>query len=283
MVVITMNTCAHSIDASCSCEKDLGEQNSIVSNPLSAYAQWMVTNVRSAQTRRVYRSNVKLFLNYLANRGLSPNCLCGLTSDRENIIALYRASLSPFLRPRSINTVLVSLSNFMLFLGFSRVSLRREYIPSSARVLSATEQERFAYALNCHSKTKEKALLMLIFYSGLKVGECSSLDIGDIVLTRTSGNLLLRRNGTTSLELAGEVVEAIREWLRDRHELFPDTDQRALFLNRYGRRLSTSGIDRLIRKIGISAHLEVSSELLRRTHVARGKANTVIAELSSRH
>ncbi len=78
--------------------------------------------------------------------------------------------------------------------------------------------------------------------------------------------------------------EALKAWQRDRLHHFPDHVDPALFLNLKGRRLSTRGIDLIIRQLGRDANLELSAHILRHTCltnlVRRGNDLVLVAEVA---
>lgn len=53
--------------------------------------------------------------------------------------------------------------------------------------------------------------------------------------------------------------------MEERKKRFPDTQERALFLDRQGTRLTPRSIDLLLRKIGDDAGLAISAHVLRHT------------------
>ncbi|MCB9743876.1 MAG: tyrosine recombinase XerC [Alphaproteobacteria bacterium] len=89
---------------------------------------------------------------------------------------------------------------------------------------------------------RNRAMLELMYGAGLRVGELSALDVVDVDLAE---RLVLVRSGKgrkqRQVPFGPPAAEAVAEWLRER-----PFEHRALFLNRFGRRLTTRSIHRVV-------------------------------------
>lgn len=127
---------------------------------------------------------------------------------------------------------------------------------------------------------RDRAILELLYGTGIRLGECARLTTADIDLGR---GILVVRNGKGRrdrvLPLAGNAAAAIGAYLQDvRPELLRDPRELALFLRRGGGRLGGLSIQILVRKHARAARLtkKVSPHLLRHacaTHLLRGGAD----------
>jgi integrase/recombinase XerC/integrase/recombinase XerD len=97
-------------------------------------------------------------------------------------------------------------------------------------------------------ETRDRALFELAYASGLRAEELVSLDLDSIEFDSESVRVE-GKGGKTRIVPAGEhALRALEVYLaRARPALLVDPDQRALFLSRSGRRLSTSDIRRRLR------------------------------------
>jgi integrase/recombinase XerD len=109
------------------------------------------------------------------------------------------------------------------------------------------------------------ALVDLLFATGVRVGEASSLDISDFLedaVFRVQG-----KGGRDRLAFIvdKETVQIQREHLKARRRI--ETESSALFLNSSGQRLSTQGIANVIAKLRRQARIErhVTPHMLRHT------------------
>ena len=127
----------------------------------------------------------------------------------------------------------------------------------------------------------------LLFYTGVRAGECSALNLTDMHLSTRRGQIIVRAGkGNTYREvpLNAAVRTIMTLWLQDRAQRFPATAESALFLTRQGRRLEVRAINLLLHQIGAAAHLQFSAHTLRHTCltnlVRQGTDLVVVAELA---
>lgn len=102
---------------------------------------------------------------------------------------------------------------------------------------------------------RDRAILETMYSAGLRVAEVVSLDVSD--LDRSSGILRVLGKGRKEriAPVGSYAMKALNRWLDVRQ---PDptaeaSDRNALFLNRFGRRLTTRSIGRMLEK-----HIRVS-------------------------
>jgi integrase/recombinase XerC len=133
---------------------------------------------------------------------------------------------------------------------------------------------------------RDRAILELLYASGLRVSEIAKLDLGNMNLD----SLEIRVRGKRSKErvtLIGKPAAASLElYLREgRRQLMGDSRTEALFVNRYGRRLSQRSIQKAISKHALAAGLDkrVFPHMVRHsfaTHLLDGGADLrVVQEL----
>lgn len=147
------------------------------------------------------------------------------------------------------------------------------------RLMSAPSYENprwWAQAL----ELRDRAILELLYGTGIRLAECAQLDVHDLDLLHGS---LWIRNGKGRKDrvvpLAGAAAAALDLYLREaRPRLLRDPRESGLFLTSLGRRLSPVAIDQLIRRHVQAAKLPrvVSAHTLRHacaTHLLQGGAD----------
>ena len=95
---------------------------------------------------------------------------------------------------------------------------------------------------------RDRAVIELLYGSGLRVGELCSLRPADVDLVR--GQLLVWGKGSKQrqLPMSESSVDAVREWLRDGRAVLATTDTPAdaVFVNRRGHRLTPRDVRRIL-------------------------------------
>jgi integrase/recombinase XerC len=133
---------------------------------------------------------------------------------------------------------------------------------------------------------RDRAILELLYAAGVRLSELVSLNLGDLSLD-TGQMVVWGKGGKERLVLLGKpAMQALRAYLRDgRTKLRGKKITDALFLNRFGGRLSRRSIGLILDKYSKLAGLwrKVTPHLLRHTfatHMLEGGANLrVVQEL----
>ena len=140
------------------------------------------------------------------------------------------------------------------------------------------------------SKPRDRAIVVLLLYTGLRLGELAALDLADTRLSARKGIVVVRAGKGDSyreVPLNGAVRAALESWLevrRRREAGGKAAGERALFTAARGGRLSPRAIDRVVRGMGARAGIALSAHVLRHTWVTnlvRGGHDVVlVAELA---
>ncbi|MBS2013420.1 MAG: tyrosine recombinase XerC [Deltaproteobacteria bacterium] len=125
-----------------------------------------------------------------------------------------------------------------------------ELVASRPAVTSSERLRREAAAL------RDRALLELLYGSGLRVGELSGLDIGMVELDDGTARVLGKGRKERIVPIGRKAQEAVRAWLAARpalaHSRTHFLDPRALFVSTRGRRLGPRQVQLLVRKYGLA-------------------------------
>jgi len=104
---------------------------------------------------------------------------------------------------------------------------------------------------------RDRAILEVLYSSGLRVAEICSLDVGDIDFKFRELRVVGKGDKERIALLGKPAVMALTEYVqRTREELANRQPQTALFLNRYGGRLSTRSVERLVKRYALQAGLD---------------------------
>jgi len=257
---------------------------------LTAYDAWLERQPLAAKTRTAYRLQVRLYGAYLAQRPPTLDNPLYTPFARDYAIRDYKTYLKVErqAKPTSVNLALAAIDHFHQFLGNDRPHVQREDLPAQApRALKPEEQKAFLRAVERTPAARDRAIAHLLFYTAIRLGECTALNLDDVRVSARKGVLIIRSDkGDTYREipLNAQAREALRIWLKERSKRFLQISDPAFFLNPKGQRLSARAIDLIIRRIGIDAHLELSAHVLRHTCltnlVRRGNDLVLVAEIA---
>jgi len=218
----------------------------------------------SPHTIRNYRSDLLQFRDYLL-RG-QPQA----TIDIKSIDALRIRGFLAFLfekekKKTSIARKLAAVRAFFKFLGRERVLSENPSATVSTPKLDKTlprimtEEEmntfldRVAEAVQAGDPLmrRDRAILELLYASGLRVSELVGLDLRSVNFGDSM--LLVRGKGRKEriVPFGSKAKQALNDHLPVREKILKErrrTGQTALFLNARGERLTTRSVDRLVKK-----------------------------------
>lgn len=146
---------------------------------LAAYTAWLNRQPLAANTRRAYKGRVSQYCAYLATTGSDYGDPLHEPKARDYAVRDYKSYLKTVNRaqPRSVNLALAAIDNLYRFLGLDSSHVRREDLPQSAPMaLNLAEQKRFLRAIERCDWVRDKAIALLLFYTGLRLGECTALN-----------------------------------------------------------------------------------------------------------
>lgn len=107
---------------------------------------------------------------------------------------------------------------------------------------------------------RDRAILELLYATGVRVSELSGLDIGDVDLAGGTMRVMGKGSRERIVPMHPMAVRRLRDYLgRSRGQLQSEPGQSALFLNRLGTRLTSGGVrrmlDRHLRTLGAAGQL----------------------------
>jgi site-specific recombinase XerD len=257
---------------------------------LAAYATWLLRQPFSAHTRRAYRVQVAQYCTYLAAMPAAYGDPLREPHARDYAVRDYKTHLKTVRRskPRTVNLALAAIDHFYRFLGTGRPVVGRENLPQLApHALDATDQKQFVRAVERCPSLRDRAVGLLLFYTGLRISECAALDLDDVPRSERKGLVIVRTgkgNAYREVPLNAPVRKALDAWATERGNRFIASHDPALFLTRQGHRLSARAIDLLVRRLGRAAGLDLSAQTLRHTWVTnlvrQGTDLVLVAELA---
>ncbi len=217
----------------------------------------------SAYTVRNYTSDVASYADFLRLRRVSD-----LDKADRKFLRDYLAWLLELGYVKSsVSRKLTALRAFYGFLG-DRGDIKRDQtdLITSPRLdrrlpVVATRREVETLLATPDAATdigrRDRAILEVLYSSGLRVAEICSLDVGDIDFKHRELRVVGKGDKERIALLGKPSVMALTEYAhRPREKLLNRQSQTALFLNRYGGRLSIRSVERLVKRYALKAGLD---------------------------
>jgi len=128
---------------------------------------------------------------------------------------------------------------------------------------------------------RDRAMLELLYASGMRVSELVALNLGDVLREGTSGSVRCFGKGHKEriIPIHQRAILAVEEYIKEaRPELTQNSQERALFLNRRGERLTRQGFWQILKAYAKRAELgaDITPHTLRHsfaTHMLSGGAD----------
>ena len=120
--------------------------------------------------------------------------------------------------------------------------------------------------LHYENAIRDRSIIELLFSTAMRIGELSELNLDSVDIDNHTIHVLGKGNRNRILQLANEkAIQSLKDYLRIRENLKGDTT--ALFLNRFGGRLSIFAIENLFERIRKNAGIRrrVTPHALRHT------------------
>jgi integrase/recombinase XerC len=237
------------------------------------YAEWLDNQPLSANTRRTYRAQVRQFCRYLVDYPHKYGNPLVDEHARDYAVRDYKTFLKvqKKRKPATVNLALAAIDHLYSFVSLGAAAVKREDLPQQApQALSQAEQKDFLRAVERCGSIRDQAIALLLFYTGLRVGECAALDAADVLVSARKGKVVVRSGkGDTYREvpLNAAARQAQQDWMHRRKQRMEaeGIETPAYFISRYGERLSTRSIDVVVRKLAKEAGIKLSTHTLRHT------------------
>ena len=251
---------------------------------------------------------IKLFLEFLqSDKRLSNNTLQSYKRDilqyknyvdtnKINYLKVSKEDIKQYLmylqdmnkKTSTISRNLASIRSFYQFLLRNKKiktdpteEIQSPKIEKKApNILSSKEVELLLEQPNCIDLKgiRDKAMLEFAYATGMRVTEIISLDIDDVNLE--TGFVVCRNNGKQrSIPLGTLSLKALENYIKDaRPILIKDENNKALFVNINGRRLTRQGFWKIVKYYKDQAHInkDITPHVLRHsfaTHLLQNGAD----------
>jgi integrase/recombinase XerD len=231
---------------------------------LDAFRQDMCLRgfAKSTVTRNI--SNVRRYILWAQEKNLAPE-----KGRKEDLLAYLAYLRSKGQRQSSMTATFVSLNSWLEYL-MEYDEMQKNPIPAiqkrylrnykdEIRRRQSISVENAAKMVRGTIDTRDRAILLLFFKTGIRRNELITLDLEDLDLQGMS--LTLKPTPKRSNRMVffdDETRRALVRWIKSREMRFKKGDQKALFISAMGTRLQASGVDSLVReaamRVGLHDH-----------------------------
>ncbi len=245
----------------------------------------------SGATITAYQRDLTEFWNHLIDADVEPSEI-SMDDVRQHLIALQQRGLGV----SSIVRHLAAIKVFLRYLFAERI-LRRDVaslIESAKKwqtIPNAIKYEDVQSLLDAPDTRddlymRDKALLELLYATGMRVSEAVGLNIENVNLKLGYARCFGKGRKERIVPIGRKAIDVVNDYLQYlRPRLLGDRHSDALFLSRTGRRLDRTNVWRLVRRHALAAGISstVSPHTLRHsfaTHLLAGGADLrVVQEL----
>jgi len=224
-----------------SVEKGLSTNTlSAYSRDLSSYSGYLLEHEKVTGPADISQSMLLNYLKFKKNNGLSPR-------SRARVLSVLR--------------------------GFHRFLLREEYtnhdpstliesprsLSSLPKLLSQKEVELLLLAPTGAAPiaTRDRAMLEVLYATGMRVSELVGLRLGDLKLDIGCLNAFGKGAKQRLIPLGEDALEFLREYLQNgRSKLLKNSSSEEVFLNVRGKKLSRQGFWKILRAYAVKAEIK---------------------------
>lgn len=230
---------------------------------------------------------VNEFINYLAvERGLAPNTLESYGRDLRQFQTYLQNDKMDMIKDSNRNTILSYLNNLQTkgravstisrnlaaIKSFYQYLVRERYLEKDPaanlespklekklpKILSINEVEELLKQPNAFLPTgqRDKAMLELLYATGIRVSELISLNISDVNLDMGYIKCYGKGSKERIVPLGSIAARCVQEYIsKGRSKLVRTYDEAALFVNHHGNRLTRQGFWKIIKKYAQEANI----------------------------
>jgi len=201
----------------------------------------------------IYRA--KEFCAFLESRGKIP-----MNADKDDIKAFLVRLKDRGLKLKTIDRIFSCIGAFFGFLieeelvehnpilPFRKRYLRKYKSDNDSEIRKLISIEDASRLVNSVLDTKDRCILVLLFKTGIRVGELVRLDIEDVDLEKAEIHLKkTSRRSNRVLYLDNEAIASLNRWLISRKSR-RGSEGPALFISKAGTRMTKGAIENIVEK-----------------------------------
>ncbi len=254
---------------------------------------------------------ISMYIEYLeVERGLALNTIMAYRSDLvslsdflwkqgiEDYTKIQRIHINLYIKelydkkytPRSITREIASIKGFFKWLNINNfiqhnpaLSIEQPKLPK--RLPKVLSMKEISELLDVNMTIIDKAILELLYASGLRVSELSDIKINNIDLNARYIRCIGKGSKERIVPIGKKACNAIRKYLKEREYIIKkyNLNTKFLFLKENGKKLTRQDVYVFIRGLGRNINKEISPHTIRHsfaTHLLENGADLrVVQEL----
>ena len=158
------------------------------------YTTWLDRQPLAARSRQAYRAQVGAYLRWLADTG-DPEAALTQQDRRDWAVRDYKRQMKQERdwSAASVNQALAAIDNFYRSRQMGRPDVAREQLPRLApRALDESEQRKLLRAVERLPSVRDRAIVTIMLYTGLRLSELAALTVTDVAVTARKGMVTVR-------------------------------------------------------------------------------------------
>ncbi|WP_062064634.1 tyrosine recombinase XerC [Cellvibrio sp. OA-2007] len=214
----------------------------------------------SLHTQTSYARDLEKFQHFCAEKSVKELHMLGVNHIRMAVAQLHREGLGG----KSLQRWLSSLRSFFQF------CIRRGWLKNNIadgitapkspkalpKVLDADQAAQFVQVEGDDFINKrDRALVELIYSSGLRLAEAVSLNLVDIDWSDAMLTVTGKGRKTRTLPIGSHAISALKDWLEAR-TLYTQNDEQALFTTQRGQRISHRAVQMRMQQLSIKQGMD---------------------------
>ncbi|WP_346975304.1 site-specific tyrosine recombinase [Clostridium perfringens] len=224
---------------------------------VSKYEVYLESIGKRKNTVSAYITDVSMYLDFVEEKGFK------VSEDSYPLISYVQHLKESHKSPSSIQRTIISLRNFYNFLvaeeflkKVPNLTMKKERVEKKKPlVLTVEEINKIMNSTNVLTEKgiRDKALLELMYATGMKVSELISLRIEDINLDSSFVNCRDSRGYERLIPIGKAAKESLKRYIVVREDNSKGSDK--LFLNMSGEPITRQGVWRIVKEYAVIANI----------------------------
>lgn len=227
---------------------------------LITYKEYLIEKGKRENTVNAYATDVTLYRKYLKEKKMEFKEV-----KSDEIMNYIQHLIASGKSERSINRIIISLRNFYNFLKEKQYIMEvptiqyksQNKIKKLPQILSVEEIEKIINSIDGDNVKgiRDKALLEVMYATGMKVSELISIRMEDINIDLAYVKCRDYKNFERVIPMGQKAIKALRNYFWEREKINYYSEE-YLFLNLNGHKLTRQGVWRIVKEYCSKANIK---------------------------